>query len=1283
MRAGEVIAGRFVIERLAGAGGMGAVYRAHDRQSSATVALKLMDGRLAEAARFLHEAEILSQLEHPGVVRYVAHGVADAGDLFLAMEWLEGEDLSRRLARGRLEIEESLTLLRLVAEALASVHARGVVHRDIKPSNLFLKDGMAERVKLIDFGLARLPTTPHLTRSGMALGTPGYLAPEQARGEREIGPQADVFALGAVLFECLTGQPAFAGANVMAVLGKLLLDEPPLLRELRPELPGALERLVARMLSKSPAERPAGGAEVAAELATITAGIEGGLPLVEALTRAEQRLLCIVVIGPGPAEAGIDVRGTTHTMPSAAAPPERVAQLAPPYDARVERLADGSTLIHWDSTGSATDEAARAARFALALRAELPELPMALVMGRADLSGPRAAGRAIDRAAALLEQPTRGVRVDEQAASLLEARFEVASTPRGLELRAEREIGESARTLLGRPSPCVGRDRELQLLGGLLDECRREPAARAALITGPAGVGKSRLRHELLRAVRQEGVFDVWIGRGDAMNAGSAFALVASALRHTAGVLGGEPPEDRQQKLAARVAQRVPAPERERVTEFLGELLGASFPDAERPRLRAARQDARIMADQIRRAWEDFVAAACEARPLVIVLEDLHWGDLPSVRLVAAVLGRLAERPLLVLALGRPEVNERFPRLWAERGLVEIRLGALKASSSAQLVRHALGHEANPHEVARIVERAQGHPLYLEELIRAVAEGRSDALPDTVLALVQDRLSALPLEARQVLRAASVFGRVFWRGGAASLLGPEGDALTARWLGELTDREFVAPVDPSRFPGEEQLVFRHEIVREGAYAMLTEEDRALGHELAGAWLERKGETDAIRLAEHFERGRRPERAARWHSEASLQALRGYDLDAAIARAERGLTCGASGELRAALLVELGEAHGWRGENAEMGTCANAALRLAAPGGRVWCMATAGKLLSAALLGQPEVLLEVVAGLREVEPDPDAWGVYVAALFFVIYALATAGQLDMAALFLERMEQISARMPGRDPLVRGYLDLSRGYWATLREANPWSAFEHIQRACARFEEAGDRGRLLLTRSLAGMVLSYLGAYEQAEQTVKGLQSGGHHVLELSFRQALAWVLVNQGAFDEADEELRALIEIARGLRSDFYEGTYRRCRADILRRRGELEEAEREALAAIELLPMAPFERAAALTTLSATQLAQGRAPEALRAAAEIEATRRSLGTLGLYEPFACLVHAEALAATGDHAAAREALREARGRLLARAAKISDPRVRQSFLERVPENARTLALAQQLEIKPAT
>src|SRR5262247_1138478 len=153
MHPGEMIAGRFSIERVAGAGGMGTVFRALDAEGGGPVALKLLgrEGN-AEQARFVREARVLSALEHPGIVRYVAHGLSTAGEPFLAMEWLEGEDLGARLARGPLSVEESLALVRGAAEALGVAHERGVIHRDVKPSNLFLPEGDIRRVKVLDFG---------------------------------------------------------------------------------------------------------------------------------------------------------------------------------------------------------------------------------------------------------------------------------------------------------------------------------------------------------------------------------------------------------------------------------------------------------------------------------------------------------------------------------------------------------------------------------------------------------------------------------------------------------------------------------------------------------------------------------------------------------------------------------------------------------------------------------------------------------------------------------------------------------------------------------------------------------------------------------------------------------------------------------------------------------------------------------------------------------------------------------------------------------------------------
>ncbi len=225
----------------------------------------------------------------------------------------------------------------------------------------------------------------------------------------------------------------------------------------------------------------------------------------------------------------------------------------------------------------------------------------------------------------------------------------------------------------------------------------------------------------------------------------------------------------------------------------------------------------------------------------------------------------------MILGLGRPEVHERFPRLWAEHQVAEIRLGGLTPEASAQLVSDALGDAVAPATTAWLVEQSDGHPLYLEELIRAAARGAGEPRPETVQAMIEARLERLDPEARRALRAASVFGETFWAGGVAALSGA-GDL--ARRLGDLAGEELVIRRASGRFAGEAELAFHHALVREVAYATLTDEDRRLGHRLAGAWLEGAGETDAMVLAAHFEAGGDLERAARVVPARDRAGLRG-------------------------------------------------------------------------------------------------------------------------------------------------------------------------------------------------------------------------------------------------------------------------------------------------------------------------------------------------------------------------------------------------------------------------
>jgi len=270
---GTVLADRFELGGLIGAGGMGEVYRARDRVSSGPVAVKIVQvSSEREARRFEREADLLAQLAHPAIVRYVAHG-AHEGTPFLAMEWLEGHDLADELARGPLTIAQSIRLGRRIAGALAAAHALGVIHRDVKPSNIFLCGEDVDRATVVDFGVARATRQEHAatatTRTGTLLGTLGYMAPEQARGAKNADARADVFSLGCVLFECITGTRAFAGGDAVEVLAKVLTEPARHPREIVAEVPPALDALVVKMLAKDPALRPPDCASVAAELARL------------------------------------------------------------------------------------------------------------------------------------------------------------------------------------------------------------------------------------------------------------------------------------------------------------------------------------------------------------------------------------------------------------------------------------------------------------------------------------------------------------------------------------------------------------------------------------------------------------------------------------------------------------------------------------------------------------------------------------------------------------------------------------------------------------------------------------------------------------------------------------------------------------------------------------------------------------------------------------------------------------------------------------------------------
>jgi serine/threonine-protein kinase len=270
--------GEYRVERLLGRGGMGAVYAARQPEIDARVAIKVLAAELSRdprlLQRFVDEARAVNKIRHPNIIDIFSFGRLPDGRHHFVMEYLEGETLAARLARGPLPPTEARRLLLQICEALEAAHAERIVHRDLKPDNLWIATPRhgAPYAKVLDFGIAKLldeRDASLATQTGVAMGTAYYMAPEQCRGEA-VDHRADVYSMGVILYEMWTGRLPFEGPSFVAVVAQHITATPPAPSSIRP-VPARLERLILRCLEKDPAARPASARELGAELDAILA----------------------------------------------------------------------------------------------------------------------------------------------------------------------------------------------------------------------------------------------------------------------------------------------------------------------------------------------------------------------------------------------------------------------------------------------------------------------------------------------------------------------------------------------------------------------------------------------------------------------------------------------------------------------------------------------------------------------------------------------------------------------------------------------------------------------------------------------------------------------------------------------------------------------------------------------------------------------------------------------------------------------------------------------------
>ena len=378
MQPGESISGRWVIDGLADSGGMGSVYRATDSMTGEPVALKVLHrgarSPRAMIERFQIEIAALVSLAspaslvgpdgaptgaaHEGIVRYVDHGTLDEQTPFLVMEWIEGESLARRLVDRGVSMREMFALATRLADVLAFLHARGIVHRDLKPSNVMLPRSSVAMAKLVDFGIARIQSARTLTATGARIGTLEYMAPEQVRSSRRVDGRADVFALGVILFECVTGRRPHEADDEVSILAKIVLEDAPRARSVRAEVPQALDDFLARLLERDPEKRPTAVA-IRNELVALETALAGAnLAPIPGAVDSDVMESTVMSAPPGRLPAAISV--TVRPVPASRAIATSV--LPAPQGALVGREVDvrdacatlrasGATLALWGPAG--------------------------------------------------------------------------------------------------------------------------------------------------------------------------------------------------------------------------------------------------------------------------------------------------------------------------------------------------------------------------------------------------------------------------------------------------------------------------------------------------------------------------------------------------------------------------------------------------------------------------------------------------------------------------------------------------------------------------------------------------------------------------------------------------------------------------------------------------------------------------------------------------------------------------------------------------------------------
>lgn len=921
-----------------GKGAMATVYRAYQASMDRYVAIKVIHKAVSNdqqsMRRFQREAKLVARLEHPHILPvYDFDGTHSTP--YIVMRLLESGSMRDVMRQRQLSLVETNMYIQQIASAVGYAHRQGIVHRDIKPSNIMLdKDGNAF---VSDFGVARMIEGEQgdpVTLTGGVVGTAAYMSPEQGLGQGDVDHRTDIYALGVLLFRMATGVLPYSADNEVGIIIQHVNSPIPSVLDRQPDLPPALDDVIARAMAKEPENRYQTAGELASAVDSVLIGKPTEIQQPRRKTATDtQRLLVeqqkiVTAMVANITDYGDLIarqEGEEAARIATNALSTVFASVVGEYGGQVIARDKNALLALWGADVSREDDPERAVRAGLAMQNTLRELgaamledenePMPIRIGintgqvllrpGAEVGEFSASGPTITIARRLMQKADRTILITHDTYRYVRGIFEFVADDT-IRVQSQRQrmkvyqvIADKPRTFFGHvtsgvSNTMIGRDAELKYLQDSYSLAIEDHETQSMTIVAEAGMGKTRLLFEFMTWVDlQPEHVHYFAGRATPAMTHRPYALLRNMLAYRFSIYDSDSPEQVRSKLEAGLEGLVPdsGPE---TAHYIGQLVGFDFSGS--PYLLG--NDPQELMRQARQLILRLVELLATQRPTIIELEDIHWADNASLDLLTDLISTYDELMLVVVCSARPTLYDRRPTWGSGIDLhARLDLRPLSKRDSRLLVREAL-HQADhiPKDLRNlIVDRAEGNPYFVEELVKVLIEDKviqkhHDAwtihtdrlaklpLPPTLAVLLQTRLDSLLAPEMVVLQRASVVGRVFWDNAIAALDVvddlelPEVNAT----LETLIANEYIYMRETSAFAAHTEYIFASNMLRDVVYSTLVENQRQAYHAAIAEWLlANSGDRTAeyiMLVAEHYENADMADKAAEALQHSGEQAM---------------------------------------------------------------------------------------------------------------------------------------------------------------------------------------------------------------------------------------------------------------------------------------------------------------------------------------------------------------------------------------------------------------------------